>query len=140
MRTPKIHALWKLIDWLNLKNDLNILKKPLNTSSLDSDAWLSGFIEADGHFSIRTTITSKYSKIECKFELSQRQKDHKNYDNLFFLEAIANVFQCQVKPIRMNTPNPQYRIRTTNLNSNLIVLNYFKNFPLFGSKFLDLQD
>jgi len=30
-------------------------KKPLNTSNLTSDAWLSGFIEADGHFSVRTT-------------------------------------------------------------------------------------
>ena len=54
-------------------------KKGLNDLSLDSTPWLSGLIEADGHFSIRTTLISKnnYPRIEGKFELSQRQVDHK---------------------------------------------------------------
>ena len=68
MRTPKIYALYNLIDWLNLKfEEINIPKKYLNNSQLDSNAWLSGFIEADGHFSVRTTTTPKYSRVECKF-------------------------------------------------------------------------
>ena len=58
MRTPKIYALYNLIDWLNLKfEDINIPKKYINNSPLDSNAWLSGFIEADGHFSVRTSTT-----------------------------------------------------------------------------------
>jgi hypothetical protein len=85
MRTNKVFTFYKLIDWFNIKNkDLNIKKKELNTNSLISDAWLSGFIEADGHFSVRTTESGKYPKIECKFELSQRQIDHNNMNNLFF--------------------------------------------------------
>ena len=45
MRTPKIKALHNLIDWLNLKfGNLNMSYKPLDTSPLDSNAWLSGFI------------------------------------------------------------------------------------------------
>jgi len=65
MRTNKIFTLHKLIDWLNIKDkDLNIEKKGLNTNSLISDAWLSGFIDADGHFSVRTTESGKYPKIE----------------------------------------------------------------------------
>lgn len=84
MRTNKIFTLHKLIDWFNIKDkDLNIEKKGLNTNSLISDAWLSGFIDADGHFSVRTTESGKYPKIECKFELSQRQIDHNNNDNPF---------------------------------------------------------
>lgn len=140
MRTNKVFTFYKLIDWFNLKNkDLNFEKKELNTNSLISDAWLSGFIEADAHFSVRTSESGKYPKIECKFELSQRQIDHNNKNNLFFLEEIAKVFQCTVKPIRLETANPQYRIRTTNLKANYSVIDYLTKYPLFGSKFLDFQ-
>lgn len=65
MRTPKIHSLHKLIDFLN-----NSKKKELDDSLIDSNAWLSGFIEADGSFQIRATINGKYPKYECKLELS----------------------------------------------------------------------
>jgi hypothetical protein len=34
-------------------------------------------------------MTGKYPKIECKFELSQRQKDHLGYSNEVFLADIA---------------------------------------------------
>jgi len=54
MRTPKIYALYNLIDWLNLRfEDLNMVKNPKDNSSLISNPWLSGFIEASGHFSVR---------------------------------------------------------------------------------------
>jgi hypothetical protein len=101
---------------------------------------LSGFIEANGHFSVRTTESGKYPKIECKFELCQRQIDQNNNDNLFFLEEIAKLFQSTVKPIRVERPNPQYRVRTTNLKGNLAVIDYLTKYPLFGTKFLDFQD
>jgi hypothetical protein len=52
MRTPKIFSLFKLIDWLKNKTpELNLIKLPLKTELLDKDAFVSGFIEADGHFS-----------------------------------------------------------------------------------------
>ena len=71
MRTLKINYLYKLIDWLNShKLNLNLTKLSLNTESLKNNGWLSGFIEADGHFSVKTTMTGKYPKIECKFKLS----------------------------------------------------------------------
>ena len=141
MRTPKIYSLYNLIDWLNLRfEEINIPKKPLNMSPLESNAWLSGFIEADGHFSIRTTTTSKYPRVECKFELSQRQIDHKGRDNLDFLESIAQFLLSSVKAIRKDKPKPEYRLRTTSLNGNLILESYLNNFTLFGSKYLDYKD
>nr|YP_008854746.1 hypothetical protein Gasi_Mp36 [Ganoderma sinense]AHA41746.1 hypothetical protein Gasi_Mp36 [Ganoderma sinense] len=141
MRTPKIYALYNLIDWLNLKfEEINIPKKYLNNSQLDSNAWLSGFIEADGHFSVRTTTTPKYSRVECKFELSQRQNDHNSRSNLNFLEIIAHYLLSSVKAVRVNRPNPEYRVRTTSLNGNLVLENYLSTFPLFGSKYLDFKD
>lgn len=141
MRTSKINSLYNLIDWLNYKHsDLNIIKKPLDSSSIDSNAWLSGFIEAEGHFSVRTTSTIKYSKVECKFELSQRQIDHNGNNNLNFLEIVANFLLSSVKSIRIDKPKPEYRVRTTSLNGNLNLENYLNLFPLFGSKYLDYKD
>jgi len=141
MRTPKINSFYKLIDWLNIKNPkFNITKLPLNTDSLNNDAWLSGMIESDGHFSVRSTMTGKYPKIECKFELSQRKKDHLGYSNETFLANIAEFLNCSLKNIRENRPHPQYRLRTLNLESNLILVNYLIEYPLFGSKFLDYSN
>lgn len=141
MRTYKIYSLYSLIDWLNIKfEEINISKKPLNDSPLDSNAWLSGFIEAEGHFSVKTTSKSKNSKVECKLELSQRQNDHNGRNNVSFLEIIANFLLSSVKAIRLNKPKPEYRVKTTNLNGNLILENYLNTFPLFGSKYLDYKD
>ena len=97
-------------------------------------------IESDGHFSVRTTMSGKYPKIECKFELSQRQLDHLGYDNKNFLNNVANFLDTSLKNIRENTPNPQYRLRTFNLKSNLILENYLNKYPLFGSKYLDYKN
>ena len=141
MRTPKIYALYNLIDWLNSNfEEIYISKKPLNNSPLDSNAWLAGFIEAEGLFSVRTTSTSKNFKVECKLELSKIQKDHKGRNNLEFLEILANFLLSSVKSIKVDKPKPHYRIRTTNLKGNLILINYLDTFPLFGSKYLDYKD
>ena len=46
MRTPKINQLYNLINYINARG-FNIKKLPLDNSSLNSNAWLSGFIDAD---------------------------------------------------------------------------------------------
>lgn len=86
MKTNKIEALHKLVDWYNEHRKTRFEKKGLNTDSFLSNAWLSGFIEADAHFSLRSTESGKYPKIECKFELSQRRKDQNQKDNFFLFK------------------------------------------------------
>ena len=140
MRTPKINVLSKLIDWLNNKFDLKIEKKDKDVSDINSNSWLAGFIDADGHFSVRTTTVSKYPKIECKFELSQKQNDHNNENNYEFLNLIADFLFTTVKQIRMDKPKPEYRVRTMNLKGNLTLVDYLKNNPLFSSKYLNYKD
>lgn len=141
MRTPKIHALYNLIDWLNLRfEDLNMVKNPIDNSPLISNPWLSGFIEADGHFSVRVTTVSKSPKIECKFELSQRQNNHIGLSNREFLESIAELLHTSVKETRTDKPHPQYRLRTTSLKGNLVLEIYLDKFPLFSSKYLNYKD
>jgi hypothetical protein len=151
MRTPKINALHNLINWLNLKfENLNLINKPLDTSPLGSNAWLSGFIEADGHFSVRTSNSPTYTRVECKFELSQSQKDHKFNSNanrlsncvakLVFMEKLAEFLLSSVKSIREDRAKPEYRVRTNSLKANLVLENYLNQYPLFGSKYLDYKD
>ena len=140
MRTPKIYSLYNLIDWLNFNfEEINLTKKDLNQSPLDSNAWLSGFIEADGHFSVRTTI-SKYSRVECKFELTQSQKNHNLESKLLIMNNLADFLLTSVKSIREDKPKPEFKIRTTSLKGNLVLENYLNTFPLFGSKYLDYKD
>jgi Cytochrome C and Quinol oxidase polypeptide I/LAGLIDADG endonuclease len=140
MKTNKVYALHRLIDWYNHYKSTSFEKKGLNNDYMLSNAWLSGFIEADGHFSLRSTESGKYPRIECKFEISQRQKDQNNRDNLFFFKEIALSFESLVKSIRNDSNNPQYRVRTTNLKGNLAVVNYITKYPLFGTKFSDYKD
>ena len=145
LRTPKIYVFKNLIDWLNNKNlKLNLKSLELDNSPLISNSWLSGFIEADGHFSVRTSMGgrrhSRYPKLECKFELSQRQNDHNDRNNLYFLEDIAMFLLTVVKSIKMENIHPQYRIRTTSLKGNIALEKYLNIYPLFGTKYLDYKD
>lgn len=152
MRTPKIYALHRLIDWLNNKlvggrgrggttpTLLSLEKKGLDNSPINSNAWLAGFIDADGHFSVRTSLNSKYPKIECKFELCQRQIDHNKQSNMKFLHYIGQFLLTSVKEIRMNRPKPEYRVRTTNVEANNILVEYLSQYPLFSSKYLNYCD
>lgn len=137
MRTPKIHSLYRLIDFYEDK--INIYKKPLDNSPLESNGWLSGFLEANGSFQVRTT-SGKYPKLECKLEISQRQIDHKGFSNFKFLKEIANFFCTEVKETRLNRSIPEYRVRTTNIQGNIQAKNYMVKYPLYGTKYLDSID
>lgn len=135
-KTDKIYALDKLIEWFKNKGINNLSLYPRNITPLANSSWLAGFIEADGHFSLRTTHGVNLSKVECKFELCQSQKTL--YGTSYnIMNEIAEFLNCSLKEIRSNTKNPQYRIRTLNSNSNLILINYLSSYPLKGKKYLD---
>jgi hypothetical protein len=140
MRTPKIYSLNALIDFLNNTKGTSIEKYSVSIDSLDSNPWLSGFIEADASFQVRTTLSGKYPKLECKLEISQRRVDNKGYDNIQFLNPISELLETEVKRIRSDKPKPEYRVRTTNLKGNVNAKNYLLKFPLFGTKHLDSLD
>lgn len=49
-RTPKIIALHKAIDFMNIKYNLNIHKFPVDSSDLSINPWLTGIVDSDGCF------------------------------------------------------------------------------------------
>ena len=92
MRTPKIEALNRTINWLNdyisvnnnsklpstkliLSQIKNLEIKGLDNSPIDSNPWLSGFTDADGNFSInihkRTNRNSIRVQLFCRLEIRQ---------------------------------------------------------------------
>ena len=73
-------------------------------------------------------------------ELSQRQNDHNYENNLEYLSLIADFLSSTVKETRMNRPKPEYRVRTTNVDSNFILVQYLDKYPLFSSKYLNYKD
>ncbi len=140
MRTPKVVQLYKLIDLLNNKNNYNIYKLPLDNSLIDSNAWLSGFLEADGCFFIRITqnkhCSTNTKKIACLLELAQKTTNLNNDELLSIMTLISDFLLIKLK-IRTKTKFYIYWIRTTSLQSNIALNNYLNKYPLFSSKYLD---
>ena len=94
LRTPKIGQLEALINWLNKNHNANILLLPLCESSLLSDAWLSGFVDADGSFSVQYTKKENAlkRKISCRLRIEQRMIDPSSKNSYYnILNKILNI-------------------------------------------------
>ena len=83
MRTPKIEALHRAIIWFNEFYNCKIDCLALDLSPIDSNAWLAGFTDGDGNFSInlinrkkKGNITSK--RVQTFFRIELRQNYHRD--------------------------------------------------------------
>ncbi len=145
LRTPKIHQLYKLIDWLNKNHNANIEKLPLKQGYLANDSWLSGFIDSDGSFSVQYTKVennAKKRKISCRLRIEQRMLDPITGDSyLKVLTNIAEFLNCNLLTRKQkSTGNEYYNITASNKISLEIIIQYLEIFPLFSSKYLDYKD
>lgn len=145
LRTPKINQLFALIDWLNKSHSSNIKKLPLKKGSINNDSWLSGFVDADGSFSIQHTKVengAKKRKISCRLRIEQRMLDpitNDSYKNI--LSEIAMFLECKLLTRKQqSTGNEYYTLAASSRKSLLVIVNYFELFPLFSSKYLDYLD
>lgn len=145
LRTPKIHQLHALIDWLNKNHNTNITKLPLKKSPLSEDGWLSGFIDSDGSFSVLHTKLengAKKRKISCRLRIEQRILDpitNESYESI--LTSIANFLGCSLLIKEQKaTGNSYYTLAASSQRSLKIIIDYIEKYPLFSSKYLDYKD
>lgn len=145
LRTPKVDQVYKLIDWLNINHNTNIAKLPLNTNKIENDAWLSGFIDSDGSFSVQHTKLengAKKRKISCRLRIEQRMFYPITKESYFqVLTDIANFLNCSLLVRKqVSTGNEYYTLTASSKTSLSIIINYLNKTPLFSSKFLDYKD
>lgn len=145
LRGPKYFQYCLLVNFLNNRNlDLNLIVDKLDQSSLSTNGWLAGFIEADGSFQIRTSLNSTKVvarlRLQLSFELSQMRVTKYGYSMLELMLSIAQFLNVNVNEIRSDRKHPQYRIRTSSIKTNLILCDYLDQFNLQGTKYLDYQD
>jgi hypothetical protein len=70
MRTPKIEALHRLINWINIKNKEFIPLLDIDTRLLNESSWLSDFIEADGSFYLNLNLNLKIKQTKFTYWFS----------------------------------------------------------------------
>jgi len=148
-RTPKILALYKAIDNLNKWRNANIVKLPLDTSSLDTNAWLAGFIDTDGHFSLKLTgeygsdDTVTRGRVQCVFSINQSELNRVTKEsNVPFMTQLANFFQVNINYKVENSPlfkEPAKKVVffAQSDRKHYIITTYLTKFPLMSSKYLN---
>lgn len=168
MRTPKIEALGRNINWLNNYIDMNknsklpitksILSKikrleikGLDESAIDSNSWFSGFSDADANFSINihTRSNRNSTRVQLYYRLEIRQNYHRLDNNgeqiSFFLimSKIAECFDTSVlsrSRIKGDKHFFSFIVICFNKTSLIKTIEYFDKFPLLSSKYLDYKD
>lgn len=157
LRTPKNIIFNKLIQFMNTKYSLNFKESILDTSDLNNNGWLAGFISADGHFGIKisefkpkstTRKRSRSASITLIFRLDQRSFDRPTSSSMFnIMKDISNFLNCNLSTIKVY---PKWKTQTESielLSAEVSafkklekLINYFNKYPLLGIKQLDYKD
>ena len=167
MRTPKIEALNRTINWLNnyicqnreskllstkiiLSKIKEIESKGLDNSPIDSNPWLAGFTDADGNFYINIHKRSNKNSIRVQlfYKLEIRQTYHildNNGEQVSFfaiMSKLSNYLSTNVlsrKRIVENKDFFSFIVMSASKSSLIKTSDYFNKYPLLSSKFLDYK-
>ena len=155
MRTPKLEALDRAIKWYNEFDGTIINPLGLDLSPIDSNAWLAGFTDGDGNFSINLTNRKKRGVITTKrvqtfFRIELRQTYHRDVSVIqggtgYFeiMNQIARYFGVNLysrSRIQREKVFYSFMVISHSIKSHSKVINYFENFPLYSSKYLAYKD
>ena len=152
MRTPKIEALHRAIRWFNDFHKMNIEPLDLDQSPINSNAWLAGFTDGDGNFSInlvdrkkRGIVTSK--RVQAFFRIELRQNYHRDSlkDTSYFniLSIIARYIGVNLYSRSREQKDKifySYIVVSHSMESHIKIIEYFDHYPLFSSKYLAYKD
>lgn len=156
MRTPKHEALQRAIIWFNnyiinnkdskLPSTKGIIStiyhlecKSLDNSSIDSNAWLAGFTDADGNFSINIhkRKNKNTTRVQPYFCIEVRQTYHRLNDKPFLIQQIQKDVNCSNKLENTDVFKISYYIIMSKLatyfNVNLYSRNRNLNDKIFSS-------
>jgi LAGLIDADG endonuclease/Cytochrome c oxidase subunit III len=153
-RTPKKITFNKLIHFMNTKYNLNFEESLLDNSEINDNSWLTGFIDADGHFGIKIrdaiakSLIRKRSRsfsISLVFKLDQRSFDRPTASSMFsIMEKISKFLSCNLITIKRKLKFPcklktvdLFSVEISALKKIEILINYFNKYPLLGIKQLD---
>lgn len=139
LRTPKINSLYEMIDLFNAKGD-NIIKLPIDSSPLSSNAWLAGFIDAHGHFAIKGFTSNPNTYLAIPFLLGKRNTDKSGKSLEKVMLNIAEFLQAKLNNRVFSEKFHQFVINTSNRESNKILIDYLNSYFLLSSKYLDFKD
>jgi len=155
MRTPKIEALHRAINWFNQFDNCNIDCLGLDLSPIDSNGWLAGFSDGDGNFSINLIDRKKNGsttgkRVQTFFRIELRQNYHRDVSEI---QGGNSYFNILTKIAAFLTVNLYTRTRhikdkvfysftviAHNSQSHEIVRSYFDTYPLYSSKYLAYKD
>ena len=144
LRTPKINKFNELIVWLNERYHYNIQTYSPDTSDLNSNGWLAGFIDADGGFKIRYTekrideLTKKVlvkGRIEVRFALEQRQyldslNDNDSYKSILLKIQSFFGITTDLRISKHNLDKTYWIVEVTSLDKLNLLIQYLNNYPL----------
>ena len=138
LKTDLYNSFSSLINWTNLywggKNQLEcgyLCQKPIGKTG-----WLSGFLEHHGSFQLRYTpkTSTRIERFGCSLELTQSHSQLIMREIGEFLNSVPKIQN------RKDRRNSLLRLRTSTVESNLILINYLTNFPLYSSKLFEFED
>lgn len=147
LRTPKIQTFSRLIAFLKRQDpsiDFEVL--PLDESPIGSNAWLSGFSDADSHFILNIHERKKGQKrVQIMFRIKVQEFFNRhlilNSQNCSTFTPICNtIAEFFNLGIYHRVREKKYYliiISTTSVNTNAKVIDYFERYPLFSSKHLN---
>jgi hypothetical protein len=123
---------------LNNKQPVYLLKKGLDTTPLGNNSWLSGFIDADGSFEVRTSNNGAYQHFSTTCDIVQNRTDQEHLESYKpIMQDIAEFFLAKLS---VQGKQGGWRARNSSQKGSKIIVNYFSTFPLFSSKRLDFED
>jgi hypothetical protein len=147
LRTPKIEQFNALIGWLNENGYGPFTVSPVNTSSIFSNSWLAGFIDADGGFKVRITqlILGLFGKvlrkgrIACSFVLEQRMYSTTGLSYLPILTAMCDAFGCKLNT-SLHGGREYFVFNISSMAQLALLVAYLDQHTLLSSKYLDYCD
>jgi hypothetical protein len=144
LRSPKIAKFNAMIQWINTNTKSYIPTHTVDKSDILSNAWLSGFVDADGSFDIRMTLVSNGAakdRVAARMRIEQRMVDPYSGDSyLDLFTLITKGLNVTLANSTHNEGVKYFLISATSSKARGIIVSYFVKFPLFSSKYLNYLD